>query len=162
MDYCCYGALLASVLLGMPSRVTAVASRLTKREICVADNAMLTMEYPEAVAVAEGSWSQIGKLGSYTTMIYGTDGAMQVEPRRSDPPRGLVIADREHPDGREVTVPESTPDRTTATAHFVARVRDDEPLLTLCDPRHARNAQEMLEAGSRSVGRRGAVSLPLN
>lgn len=158
MDYCCYGALLAAILLGLPTRVTGVAGRLTKREICVNDNAMITMEYPEALAVAEGSWSQIGKLGSYTTMIYGSTGTLLVEPRSDG---NLLLASDEYPEGQIVETAPADAAFSSATEHFVSRILQHEPLLNLCCPQHARNAQEILEAGARSAKRHRAISLPL-
>ncbi|MCA9177801.1 MAG: hypothetical protein KDB14_25215, partial [Planctomycetales bacterium] len=158
MDYCCYGALLAAIVLGSPSRVTGVAGRLTKRDICVEDNGLVVMEYGDAMAVAEGSWSQIGKLSSYQTMIYGKHGTLLVEPRVGG---RLLWASEACPEGAEVEVSPLSPECASLTDHFVQRVNDDQPLLSLCDPEHARAAQEILEAGVRSAGINASVSLPL-
>lgn len=158
MDYCCYGALLASIVLGPPSRVTGVAGRLTKHELCVEDNALVVMEYSGAMAVAEGSWSQVGKLGSYVTMIYGRRGTLLVEPRAGG---RLLLADAETPEGREVELPPADPALACAASHFQARLADGLPFQPLSDPAHARAAQEILEAAWKSVQTGAAVSLPL-
>lgn len=158
MDYCCYGALLASVVLGLPSRVSAVAGRLTKHEILVEDNAIVVMEYSDALAVSEGSWSQIGKLSSYVTLIYGTAGTLLVEPRVGG---RLLLADADFPEGRELEAPELEEDETNATAHFASRLGSDEPLIDLCEPLAARDAQEILQAALQAARSGAAVSLPL-
>jgi predicted dehydrogenase len=58
MDYCCYGALLARAILGMPARVTGIMGRFCKETITVEDNALLALTYHDAMATAEGSWTQ--------------------------------------------------------------------------------------------------------
>lgn len=58
MDYCCYGVNIARYLLGMPSRVTAMAGRLVKEYVPVDDNGVILMQYARALAIAEGSWRQ--------------------------------------------------------------------------------------------------------
>ena len=81
MDYCCYGANLAVVLMGMPRDVLGITGRLVKRDILVEDNAMVVMDYPSGVAAAEASRTQIGKLTGYITALYGTRATLMVEPR---------------------------------------------------------------------------------
>jgi predicted dehydrogenase len=158
IDYCCYGALLARVFLGVPNRVTGVSGRLVKEDILVEDNGILVMSYPGAMAVSEGSWSQIGKLSSYITMIYGTQGTLMMEPRVGG---RLLLADEAHPDGAPLDVPAPPESARTATAHFVHCLRTGEPFLPLCDDRHGRDAQEILEAGKHAAETGMEVSLPL-
>lgn len=158
MDYCCYGAVLARVLLGAPHSVTAVGGRLVKQDIGVADNAVLIMSYDRALAVSEGSWTQIGKLSAYTTVIYGTRGTLMVEPRVGG---RLLLATDEDPEGTEVVVTTPSPERRTATAHFLTLFETAAPAMPLCDPVHARDAQEILEAGARAMETKTQVTLPL-
>ena len=159
IDYCCYGSLLAAIAMGLPSRVTSVAGRLTKQDICVDDNAVVVMEYARGMAVAEGSWSQVGKISSYLTMFYGAEGTLLVEPRDGG---RLLLANDEDPSGKEVSLPAPDARLRSATAHFVSCIKDHQPIAPLCDPWHARNAQEVLEAAVRSVEQQQSVSLPLS
>lgn len=158
IDYCCYGALLARVFLGVPGRVTAVAGRLTKEDILVEDNAVLLMTYPDALAVSEGSWSQIGKLSSYVAMLYGTRATLQIEPRVGG---RLLLADDETPEGRVLEVPDPPPQLRSASAHFAHCLKTGEAFAPFCADRHARDAQEILEAGLHAAQTGQEVSLPL-
>lgn len=158
MDYCCYGAALARHLLGVPNRVVAVAGRLHKQYIEVEDNAVIVMQYPHAIAVAEASWTQVGHLTSYVTAIYGSEGTLLVEPGAKG---RVLLATREEPDGREVEVPPLPDDMRSATAFFLSRIADGKPIDGLCSAEVGRDAQEILEAGLIAAAEGTAVSLPL-
>ncbi len=158
IDYCCYGALLARVLLGVPSRVYGWTSRVEHDHLTVEDNGLIVMTYPRGLATAEGSWTQIGKLSSYQTVIYGTTGTLLVEPRVDGQ---LLLASEADPDGTPLEVPALPPERKTAAAHFAHCLQTGKPFLSLCDPRHARDAQEILQAGLVSSQTGADVSLPL-
>ncbi|MFN4258971.1 MAG: Gfo/Idh/MocA family protein [Gemmataceae bacterium] len=158
MDYCCYGAVLARCLLGMPSRVTGVAGRLCKEDILVEDNAVLLFSYPRALALSEGSWTQIDKKTAYITTIYGTKGTLFIEPRQGG---RLLLATADQPDGVEVEVAAPPPALRSASAHFLHCLESGEPFLPLCDARMCRDAQEMLEAGLLSAAQGREIALPL-
>ncbi|HXF62907.1 MAG TPA: Gfo/Idh/MocA family oxidoreductase [Caldilineaceae bacterium] len=158
MDYCCYGAALARVVLGQPSRVTAMVGRLVKDYVTVDDNAVIVMQWPRAMAVTEASWSQVGHLTSYTAVIYGSKGTLLVEPGA----RGrLLLATEEQPDGIELEVPPAPPEFQSATAYFLSHIERGLPVEGLCSPEVSRDAQEILEAGLVSAASGEAVSLPL-
>lgn len=158
IDYGCYGALLARVLLGIPSRVWATAGRLCKEDIQVDDNALIVMSYPRATAVAEASWTEIGKLTAYRPTIHGTLGTLVLEPRAGG---RLLWATAEHPEGVEVEVPEPPTHLRTASAHFVHCLDSGEEFMPLCTDRAARDAQEVLEAALLSSDTSEQIALPL-
>jgi predicted dehydrogenase len=157
MDYCCYGAALARCVLGMPSRVTAVAGRLRKEDILVEDNGILIMAYARALALSEGSWTQIGDLTSYVTVIHGTQATLLVEPHEGR----LLRATAEQPNGQPVDVPPPAAEMRTASDHFLNALATGEPFFDLCSARTSRDAQEILEAGLRSIEQGREVSLSL-
>lgn len=157
IDYCCYGALLARVLLGMPSRVFGSRSRLRKEDILVDDNGLIVMSYPRATAISEGSWTQIGNLSSYVTMIYGTNATLMIEPRHGG---RLLRATEEEPDGVEVPVNDSQPHERSSIANFVHGVTSGDPFAVLCQDRPCRDAQEILESAIQSGDSGAEVSLP--
>jgi predicted dehydrogenase len=160
MDYCCYGVALAREVAGSPpSRVSAIVGHLHKDYVMVDDNAVLTMQWPRNISVADASWTQIGHLTSYSAVIYGSEGTLLVEPR---PSGRLLLATREHEDGIEVNVPELPPERRSASAYFVHCIRNGAPVEGLCSGRVSRDAQEILEAGLLSSMRGEVVSLPLS
>jgi predicted dehydrogenase len=157
MDYCCYGAVLARAILGMPTHVSALAERLVKEDIDVEDNGMLIMNYPHALAVSEGSWTQIGKLSAYTTLIYGTAGTLMMEPRVGG---RLLLATAESPDGLEVTVPDLESENRSATAHLAHCVETGSDAFVLCDAAICRDTQAILEKGIEAA--RAGRTLPLD
>jgi predicted dehydrogenase len=156
IDYCCYGAMLARQILGMPESVTGFAGRLVKRDLSVDDNGIVVMQYPHATAIAEGSWSQIGKLTAYVPTIYGTRGTLMVEPRIGG---RLWLATEVHPDGVSLDVPAPPTEHANPTAHFVHAVRTGAPFLPLCDPAASRDAQAILAAGYESAASGRAVPM---
>ncbi len=158
IDYCCYGALLATAILGTPSRVYGTRSRLCKEEILVEDNGVIVMNYPRAIAISEGTWTEIGKLLSYVTMIYGSQGTLMVEPRVGG---RLMHATVDQQEGVEVAV-EARPHHQSAAGHFTHCITSGDSFTTLCQDRICRDAQEILEAGLRSSEVGSEVSLPMN
>ena len=150
MDYCCYGAVLAEVLLGRPDSVTGIKIQTgLKPDLTLEDNAILVLKYPDAIATTEASWTQIGKLSAYGTFIYGSEGTLVVDP---DYGGKLIKATRDIPEGEEIAVPESTPDMNTASQHFLAAVEDpDYRISPLCEAENSLGAQWILEEGIRSA-----------
>jgi predicted dehydrogenase len=148
VDYCCYGANLASVLLQHPQSVTGFTATLTKPFFPLEDNATLIVRYPEAMATLEGSWSQTGKLTTYTTVIHGTTGTFLIEPYREG---RLLHATAEHPNGQAVEVPALPLHLSEPTQHFVWALTQDKPFHPLCDPQTGLQAQVILDAGAKAA-----------
>ena len=119
IDYCCYGAVLARYLLGQPSRVFGVADRFQKDYTQVDDNAVVVMEWANAVAISEASWTQIGDMTSYETLNYGSEGTLRVERGENGQ---LWHATREHPDGIMVDVSPLPPTDSNASTYFLTRI----------------------------------------
>lgn len=158
MDYCGYGALLARVIMGMPSRVTGVAGRYCKETLLAEDNALIAMEYSHGLAMAEASWTQIGKLTSYVTAIYGDEGTFIVEPMENG---RLLHATKEHPEGQEISVPARPDHWKNSAVHFLHCIRKGEAPMPLCHATMSRDSQEIVAAGQISAGEQKAISLPL-
>lgn len=152
MDYCCYGAVLAEVLLGRPDQVAGVKiSTGLKPDLSLEDNAILVLTYANALATTEASWTQIGKLTSYSTTLYGSEGTVLIDP---DHGGGIRLATAEHPHGISLEVPEQPDHLANASTHFLAAL--DDPGLEihpLCEARHCREAQWILEQGIQSAKR---------
>jgi len=151
MDYCCYGAVLARTLLGETDRVTGFMSSLVKEAIPVEDNGLMVMEYPRAIATAQGSWTQIGALTSYQTVLYGEQGTLLVGPGHDG---SLQIATADDESGHPLEVPAPAPELCDSAAHFLWLLRGGGAVHPLCDPRHARDAQRMLQIGIDSDQKR--------
>ncbi len=146
MDYCCYGAALACVLLGKPEKVSGVKGRLCKTDIAVDDNALFTMTWPKAFATTEASWTQVGKLTAYQVTIFGTQGTMVVTPRD----RSVMLATAEDPEGSPVPAPEPEAHLRNASAHFLWGIETGNDFMPLCSAGIGRDGQAVIEAGLRS------------
>jgi predicted dehydrogenase len=148
VDYCCYGANLASVLLKNPKSVTGFTATLTKPFFPLEDNATLIVRYAEAMATLEGSWSQVGKFTTYTTIIHGINGSFLIEPYREG---RLLHATAEFPEGNPLTVPGLAPELAEPAAHFHWAITGGHPFHPLCDSDTALRAQRILDAGAKAA-----------
>ena len=150
MDYCCYGAVLAEVLLGQPESVSGLRIRTgLKPDLALEDNAVLLLKYPHALATTEASWTQIGHLTSYSTTIYGSKGTIHIEPGHYG---RILHATAEHPDGITLHVATQPDHLRNASTHFLAAI--DDPAMEihpLCDAGHGLNAQRILEEGIQAT-----------
>jgi len=158
MDYCCYGTTLARAILGQPEQVVGVSGQLCKEELSVDDNAIIVMRGDKTMATAEASWTQIGKLTSYTTAIYGTEGTLMIEPRHGG---RLLLATDADPNGSPLNIREQPSFLENATRHFLHHLDTSEDLFLLCQSSICRDSQEILEAGGRSMKETATVQLPL-
>ena len=158
LDYCGYGCLLSTALLGQPDKVTGITGGQIKGALGVEDNAVIAMSYPFGIATTEASWTQIGSLTSYRTAIYGTEGTLLVEPRQNGK---LYLATADDPAGREIALPEQERHLRDSACHFAAVLRDEVEPWLLCRPHLSRNAQEIMEAGLKSSQQGKHITLPL-
>ena len=156
LDYCCYGAVLSRVLLGRPRSVTAVAGQLLKTDLDAEDNAVLLMQYPKAICIAEASWTQIDKMTHYRTIIYGSEGTLLAEPENGR----LLKATKEQPEGFEIEVPELAAHQRQPIAHFLHGIETDEAFHPLCRAGHCRDAQEILSLGAQAAESGQQIELP--
>jgi len=154
MDYCCYGAVLSQYVLGNPTSITAVAGRLTKTALSVEDNAVVIMSYPRAISVSEGSWSHVGNIGNYTTLIFGSEGTLMVEPREDG---RLLKATEQDPEGIEV--PCERRYGPNASEHFLDCLVNGLQLYGLVRAEPALGAQAILSAAIESAQSGQTVSL---
>ncbi len=157
MDYCCYGAALTCHLLGMPSRVSAMTSRLFKSDLAADDNAVLVMQHPRGLSTSTASWTQVGHMTSYEPMIYGTKGTLAV---RNDG-REVWLANDEMPSGASLAVPPPAAHMRNATEFFLHHLRSGTPIEGLCGGEVGLMTQEVLAAGLLAAAEERYVSLPL-
>ncbi len=155
MDYCCYGAAIDCMLVGMPARVTAVAGRLRKSDLPAEDNAVMIMQHHTAISTATASWTQQGHMTSYEPIIYGDKGTLKASQGK------LFFSDHDHDTGVQLRVPALPVGSRHALEHFCGVIRGEVALLELCSGEVALMAQEVLQAGVISAQTNASVSLPL-
>jgi len=166
VDYCGYGALLCQLVLGRPRAVTAVAAHLRKPDLVSEDNAVVVLTYPRALALLEGSWTQIGGEPAFAMLVYGDAGTLIVHQPRAvregqtvDVGRVQIVTG----DSSRVLEPPPLPaDERDGPTYFLSCVREGREVGGPCAPTVARDVQEVLAAALRSSldGRR--VDLPLD
>ncbi len=155
MDYCSYGAALTCLLLGLPSRVTAVTGRAAKLELSAEANAVVVMQHADAVSTSVGSWTQIGHMTSYVPMFYGTDGTLVVT---SD---SVSLASRDSDSGISLDIPAPVPKDESSAAFFVHHVQSGELISGICGPDVSLAAQQVLTAALISAREGQSIALPL-
>lgn len=147
LDYCCYGAVLASWLLDTKAEaVTGMAANLQSPFGNVEDLAVLTVRFPGALALLEGSWITYQPGVPTGIVAYGSEGTMVVsggevkvfKDRKSEPT--AVYRGEPLPVGRE-----------TIAREFLHHLRTGEPLHPLLDLELNLKAMAILDAGRRSV-----------
>jgi predicted dehydrogenase len=159
MDYCCYGALLARVLMGVPKKVYGTTGNFQKKDLPVEDNGTIVMSYESGSAISEGSWTQGDNISSYTPYIFGSEATLMVEPRNNGK---LIRADAANPLGIVLDTPEPPAQLQSATAHFLWGLETQGDYFAMCDPAQACDAQQILEAGFKSASSGAEVKLPLD
>lgn len=140
MDYCCYGAAIAAFHLGLPTEVTGLRGRLAKDyEICD-DNAVVTMKYPNALAVAEASWSQVTGYFGGNPVAYGSSASIGIE-------RGKLLLLVGKDSFSEIDAPKPSYPSENGPQHFIHHLETGAPVEGICNPVVSRNAQAILQAG---------------
>jgi predicted dehydrogenase len=165
VDYCGYGAVLARLLLGQPSEVTAVSARLRKPDLTAEDSAVMVLRYPRALALLEASWTQIGAQPAFGMIVYGDAGTLIVHQPRATRDGQVVAPGRIEivsSSGSETIEPPPLPTtERDGPTYFLSRLRTGGPIEGFCAPDVGRDVQEMLEAGLRATGAGRAISIPL-
>lgn len=155
-----YGATVCRWFLGRPNRVLAMGGRLTKEDIADLDNVVMLLRYPNAIGVAEASWSWVGGLPTAGPVVHGTTGTLVAHGAREAAGVTLIAQGQ-----REPTIIEAPPlpaDEANAPAYFISSIRHDRPIEGLVSPEVCRDAQEIIEAAARSIRTGSEVTLPLD
>lgn len=168
IDYCGYGASMARLVLGLPSRVQATIGRLQKDYVDVDDNAVLLLRYHGAMAVIEATWTSCGPVLDSGPVIYGRDGTLvaQRQPARREGQSagagGVTLVTRDEPAGRAITPPDLPAGERTAVEYFLTCLAEDRPIEGLVSLTIGRDTQELLEAGLRAAHLGCELALPLD
>lgn len=158
VDLCCYGINVAQVLLGRPQRVTAAVGQWREPVLPVEDSAFVIMNYPRAMATAEGAWGQIGHpTTGYLATIWGTQGSVAFGPGRGG---RLWTTTAEKPETVEMTPPNPAPHMANGFAHFLWALETGNDVYPLCRPAVCRNTQEVLDAAILAAKQGASVTLP--
>ncbi len=153
-DFCGYGAVFASYLLGRPDSVFGTAGNLTKPYEITDDNAVFVARYPKAMAILEGTWAQQGGDGAGYPIVYGTRGTLSQAGEQIRLDRGKAGG------GTEMIDVDPLPEGAANHAQYFVRCiesgAEPEGILNL-DVCYV--AQEIVEAGYASARSGEAVTL---
>ena len=124
----------------------------------------MILRYPRALAVLEGSWTQIGAEPALALTVFGDTGTLIVHQPRvvreggtAGPGRVQLATSKTS----EIIEPPALPaDERDGVTYFLSRLRDGRPIAGLCAPQIGRDVQEILMAALRSSATGQAVALP--
>lgn len=155
IDFCGYGANYCRWWLGYPHAVTGLGGTYEK-DIAVEDNALLLIDYGNAMGICEATWTQVGGHPYQTPIIWGTEGILR--PAEG----GVILQSENNREGEFITAEPLSADWRNSPTHFIAylegRITDLHPLI---DPHRSRDVQEVMSAGLKAIVERRTISLPL-
>jgi predicted dehydrogenase len=154
MDFCGYGAYMATWLLGAPDRVQALAGRWVKNDIAVDDNGLLCLQYEKAVGLCEGSWTEAGATRFEGPTIHGDKGSILVVDGK------VLLYRRGASQPQVVPVNPSPAGERSAPEYFSRLVREGGTPTGIYDPAIALTVQRILEAGREAVRSGCSTALP--
>lgn len=150
-DFGGYGACMAAYLLGAPLGVYGLAGRYSKTDIGAEDNGLITLRYEKAVAVCEGSWTQLSKTQIDGPIIHGDKGSISVVD-------GEVRYARSLADGIEnvelMTLPAH---ERSGAAYFAHCIATNSLPSGIFHPRHSLVAQGCIDAGYKAIAAKREV-----
>ena len=148
LDYCCYGACMSGWFLNdKPAAAYGLKANFDSPYAGAEDYATITVRFPKAAAILEGSWTTVNSGVPNGPVIFGTEGTIVVKndivevykTRHTDKPDKIVTADP-LPAGRE--------DLGKEVLHHLDTGGELFPMLDL--PLNLQ-AMSILDAGSRSA-----------
>ncbi len=154
MDYCCYGADIAARILGLPKSVVGIRAVLAKAYPVPDDNAIILMQYEQAFAQTEASWTEVAHAPGPYTLAYGTEGVCALLDQEV-----VITRPGGHVD-RITPPPLKTPHRS-GPEYLIHCLETGEKIEGCASMEVSRDAQEILEGGLRSANTGSKIELPL-
>jgi predicted dehydrogenase len=171
LDYCCYGACVSRWYIGEPAvAATAMRANIASPYGDADDNGIITVRYPKALAILEGTWSTFAAGVETGPIVYGSKGALVVSARQSrgDHKLGVSVVEVYTTRGGRPGEPDQELEgdplpagRTTLAQEFIHHLETGEPLHPTLDPILNLEYMAILDAGIRSA-ESGKVELVQN
>lgn len=159
LDYCCYGACLSRWFLGEPATAAyGLKANLDSHYGAAEDNAIITVRFPNALALLEATWTTWATGVPTGPIVYGTRGTLVADagPDASGQmrPAVKVYTTRGHgpaaPDAIDFGEPLPA-GRTTEAEEFIHHLETGEPLHPTLQLDLNLDAMAILDAGIRSA-----------
>ncbi|MGI5918019.1 MAG: Gfo/Idh/MocA family protein [Anaerolineae bacterium] len=160
LDYCCYGACVSRWFLGeQATAAMGIKANFTSHYGDAEDNAVITVRFPRALAILEGTWTTYATGIPTGPIAYGTRGTLVVT-SKADPNGGRPIPvvnvytsrgyGASEPD--EVIEGDPLPEgRATLAEEFIHHLETGEPLHPTLDMMQNLEVMAILDAGIRSA-----------
>lgn len=150
LDYCCYGACLSRWYVGAPA-VSAYGVKLNLASPYgdADDNAVITVKFPNAVALLEATWTTLDHGVPTGPILYGTEGTMVVV--RSGDAQVVRVLKGRGTEPREVAGDPLPAGRATLAQELVHHLETGDPLHETLQPGFNLDAMAILDAGIRSA-----------
>jgi len=163
IDYCCYGVNLALWFMNrMPRNVTGVMGTLARTYLEVEDNAMIIMDYKNALGISEACWSQVGPHPIHGPIINGVNGSLIVDEEGKLHFYAVKNGNYKNIQSKVLEPPTPPEGWRNGPEYFVKRVEKDEEIDVPLNAKFNRDVQEVLEAGLRSAFEGKRIDLPLH
>jgi len=160
LDYCCYGACLSRWFLGEPAvAAMGMKANLNSHYGDAEDNAVITVRFPKALAILEGTWTTWHPGVPAGPIAFGTQGTL-VATTRADPDGGRpqpvvnVYTSRGYDPAKPDQVIPGDPfpeGRATLAEEFIYHLETGDPLHPTLDMSFNLEAMAILDAGIRSA-----------
>ena len=151
LDYCCYGANLSRWYFGAPAQaVFGMTMNANSHYGSADDNAVLTVRFPEGMAVLEATWSCVDHMMPTGPILYGTDGTMRTEGARGGQDAGVAIVTKKGEAPKILPGDDFPKGRDTLAKEFIHHLETGEPLHPTMDADFNLDAMAILDAGIRS------------
>lgn len=157
LDYCCYGACLARWFIGEPAiAALGVRANLASHYGDADDNAVITVRFPHALAILEGSWTTWHVGVPTGPIVYGTRGTLVINTRMTEHDRHQAVVEvfTSRGYGPPDAVYEGDPlpeDQDTPAKAFIHHLETGAPLHPTLQVQHNLEAMAILDAGIRSA-----------
>ena len=150
LDYCCYGACLSRWFIGEPAQAAiAMKANMTSHYGNGDDNAVITVRFPKAMAILEGTWTTWHSGVPTGPIVYGTRGTIVATPEGAK-----VYTTHSYELGEPDQIVEGDPlpeGRATLAEEFIHHIETGGSLHTTLDPMFNLEAMAILDAGIRSA-----------
>ena len=157
LDYCCYGACLARWFVGEPAVVASgIKANLTSHYGDADDNAVITVRFPKALAILEGTWTTWNSGLPTGPIVYGSRGTLVATQLKAGDgkmtPVVEVYTSRKKSGPDEVLEGDPLPlGRRTLAEEFIHHLETGDPPHPTMEMMQNLEAMAILDAGIRSA-----------
>ncbi|MFO7936364.1 MAG: Gfo/Idh/MocA family oxidoreductase [Kiritimatiellia bacterium] len=160
IDLCCYGMMYGVWYTGEKAvAVQGIRANLDSKWCDADDNGVMIARFPDAIAVAQGSWTTLGRqfLTAGPLMIFGSEGALSLEIYGEKP---VVQLTRGAGHEVEIFEPEPLPEgRDNLAAEFIHHLETGEPVHETLSADFNLAMTEVFDAGLRSAATGDLIKL---